>query len=224
MSINIKKRYAFCLTILCVIAYLRNDSQRKLKVSFTRRVSQLTSVLTNTTLPPYIRAVFYKTYGTFTGVKFEEAVVQDLNSFCTFNQFFTRQLREGLRPIAEPLNDFSLVSPCDGTVLSVGDVNERGTMISCVKGKDYRLDEFLFGYKTSTKDVGYQESEAVDKMLAEAQARGNKIVYMVVYLSPGDYHRFHSPANFTANFRRHIAGYLYSVNPGYLEIYKDVLK
>lgn len=114
----------------------------------------MTSVLTNTHLPPYLRAIFYKTYGTFTGVKFEEAVVQDLNSFCTFNQFFTRQLREELRPIAEPKNDFSLVSPCDGTVLSVGDVSARGTMISCVKGKDYRLDEFLFGYKTSTKDVG----------------------------------------------------------------------
>jgi phosphatidylserine decarboxylase len=61
-------------------------------------------------------------------------------------------------------------------------------------------------------------------MLAEARDRGNKVVYMVVYLSPGDYHRFHSPANFTANFRRHITGYLYSVNPSYLDIYKDVLK
>ena len=86
MSINIKKRWALCIAILCANAYMRTDSNRKLKVSihtflisfkvsFTRRVSQLTSVLTNTPLPPYIRAVFYKTYGTFTGVKFEEAVV-----------------------------------------------------------------------------------------------------------------------------------------------------
>jgi phosphatidylserine decarboxylase len=89
------------------------------------------------------------------GIKFEEAVVQDLNSFVTFNQFFTRKLKKELRPIAEPGNDFSLVSPCDGTVLSIGDVSSTGTMISCVKGADYRLDEFLFGYKTSTKYVGH---------------------------------------------------------------------
>ena len=49
-------------------------------------------------------------------------------------------------------------------------------------------------------------------------------MYLVVYLSPGDYHRFHSPANFTANYRRHIAGYLEPVDPRYLKKHKEVLK
>ena len=47
---------------------------------------------------------------------------------------------------------------------------------------------------------------------------------MVVYLAPGDYHRFHSPATFTANYRRHIAGYLEPVDPRYLKGHRDVLK
>ena len=47
---------------------------------------------------------------------------------------------------------------------------------------------------------------------------------MVVYLAPGDYHRFHSPTTFTANYRRHIPGYLQPVDPRYLKGHKDVLK
>lgn len=49
-------------------------------------------------------------------------------------------------------------------------------------------------------------------------------MFMVVYLAPGDYHRYHSPATFTANYRRHIPGYLEPVDPRYLKGHKDVLK
>ena len=49
-------------------------------------------------------------------------------------------------------------------------------------------------------------------------------MYMVVYLSPKDYHRYHSPAAFTASYRRHIAGYLEPVDPRYLTGHKQVLK
>jgi phosphatidylserine decarboxylase len=61
-------------------------------------------------------------------------------------------------------------------------------------------------------------------MISSAKERGNKVMYTVVYLSPGDYHRYHSPAVFTANYRRHIAGYLEPVDPRYLKRHKDVLK
>lgn len=39
------------------------------------------------------------------------------------------------------------------------------------------------------------------------------LYYCVVYLAPGDYHRFHSPANWVVSARRHFAGELYSVSP-----------
>jgi phosphatidylserine decarboxylase precursor len=49
-------------------------------------------------------------------------------------------------------------------------------------------------------------------------------MYVVVYLAPGDYHRYHSPAAFTASYRRHIAGYLEPVDPRYLKKHRDVFK
>jgi len=49
-------------------------------------------------------------------------------------------------------------------------------------------------------------------------------MYLVVYLSPGDYHRFHSPCNFTTNYRRHVAGYLEPVDPRYLKTHTEVFK
>jgi phosphatidylserine decarboxylase len=47
--------------------------------------------------------------------------------------------------------------------------------------------------------------------------------YAIIYLAPGDYHRFHSPTNFTANYRRHNTGFLYPVRPSYLEKNQDAL-
>ncbi len=47
---------------------------------------------------------------------------------------------------------------------------------------------------------------------------------MVIYLSPSDYHRFHSPAVFKSFYRRHIAGYLDPVKPAYVNKHKDVFK
>jgi phosphatidylserine decarboxylase len=46
----------------------------------------------------------------------------------------------------------------------------------------------------------------------------------VIYLSPGDYHRYHSPAKFVGNYRRHIIGYLEPVKPSYVQKHKNVLK
>lgn len=42
---------------------------------------------------------------------------------------------------------------------------------------------------------------------------GNKLFFMVVYLAPGDYHRFHSPTNWVVERRRHFTGDLFSVSP-----------
>ncbi|KAG9294898.1 hypothetical protein G9A89_003238 [Geosiphon pyriformis] len=43
--------------------------------------------------------------------------------------------------------------------------------------------------------------------------RGNALFFCVVYLAPGDYHRFHSPTNWVVEYRRHFAGELFSVSP-----------
>lgn len=77
----------------------------------------------------------------------------DLNSFRTFNQFFTRELKDGARTISNEGDNTTMCSPCDGKVLSFGMVDSLKTTMDCIKGHTYRLDEFLFGYKIE-KEAG----------------------------------------------------------------------
>lgn len=51
---------------------------------------------------------------------------------------------------------------------------------------------------------------------------GNKMFFCVVYLAPGDYHRFHSPTNWVVERRRHFAGELFSVSPYMSRLLKDL--
>ena len=84
-----------------------------------------------------------------------------------------------------------------------------------MKGRSYRLDEFMLGARDE------QTIPALIKKVVEAK---NKLFYMVIYLAPSDYHRFHSPAICNAEYRRHIAGYLDPVKPVYVNRHKDVFK
>lgn len=75
-----------------------------------------------------------------------------------------------------------------------------------VKGCTYKLDEFLFGANDSDK-------EYFPKIIERINEKGNELKFILMYLSPGDYHRFHSPAVCTTNYRRHIAGNFDTVAP-----------
>ena len=60
------------------------------------------------------------------------------------------------------MNDSAtLVSPCDGKVLSIGEVDTDSTTMECIKGNAYPVDEFLFGYTTKTKDGAKTSMERV---------------------------------------------------------------
>jgi phosphatidylserine decarboxylase len=52
---------------------------------------------------------------------------------------------------------------------------------------------------------------------------GNTLYFCVIYLAPGDYHRFHSPTNWVVEKRRHFAGELFSVSPYMLKMLPDLL-
>jgi phosphatidylserine decarboxylase len=172
-------------------------------------------------LPPHLRVYMYKAFGLIYGINFDEIKVDDLNKFRTFNQFFTREIKKESRPIDEPQDPQILSSPCDGKVLSFGTVNADTFTMECIKGNAYRVDEFLFGYKSKAEEG---KQTPIQKIITSAKDRGQKIMFMVVYLAPGDYHRFHSPASFTANYRRHLPGFLEPVDPRYLKKHRDVIK
>lgn len=110
------------------------------------------------------------------------------SGFRTFNEFFTRRLREGLRPI-DPDPDV-IVSPADGRLDDAGEISPERTFL--VKGQRYDASTLL-----------------ANEADAAAFAGG---VFAVIYLSPRDYHRVHSPVDGTVIKVRHIPGTLYPVN------------
>ena len=150
-------RWLMTGTLSCYALYFfviaRHNDNMKYKFSISRKISQLTGILTSITLPPYFRAAVYSAFGSIYGVNFDEIKQENLNNFRSFNSFFTRELKESARPIADQYNDHSLTSPCDGTVLSFGEVNTLTSTIECVKGNDYKLSEFLFGSQPKTSSV-----------------------------------------------------------------------
>ncbi|MCA8925478.1 MAG: phosphatidylserine decarboxylase [Planctomycetes bacterium] len=117
-----------------------------------------------------------------------EEVRDPLSSFRSMQEFFVRRLKPGARPI-DPGPD-AFVSPCDGAWGEAGRV-EQGQLMQ-VKGRPYSLAELL----------GSEE---------EAQAYEGG-AYATLYLSPKDYHRFHSPCAMTVLRSRYLPGSLWPVN------------
>lgn len=120
-------------------------------------------------------------------VNLSEAVVPD-GGFVSFNDFFTRRLRDGARVI-DP-DPAALVSPADGRLDDEGPVDAAARFV--VKGQDYDAAELL---------------GSADEARAFEGGR-----YAVVYLSPRDYHRVHSPVDGVVRRVRHMPGTLYPVN------------
>lgn len=123
-------------------------------------------------------------------VDMSEAKHSDPAHFKTFNDFFTRELKEGVRPIVADEN--MLCQPVDGAVSQAGPVRE-GRIVQA-KGHDYSVCELLGG----------------DRQLANQFEGGD---FATVYLSPRDYHRIHMPITGTLKEMIFAPGDLFSVNP-----------
>jgi phosphatidylserine decarboxylase len=122
-------------------------------------------------------------------VDVEEVSLPVPGGFDTFNEFFTRELAPGARPIdARP---DSLVSPVDGTVSAAGHVD--GETLLQAKGIGYTLSDLLATDLADTRDF----------------AGGS---FATVYLAPYNYHRVHCPVACELISARYVPGQLYSVN------------
>jgi phosphatidylserine decarboxylase len=122
------------------------------------------------------------------GVDMQEADDPDIASYPSFNEFFTRPLREGARPLA----DADFICPVDGAISQFGAI-ERDSIFQA-KGHSY----------TTTALVGG------DADLAAQFADGS---FATLYLSPRDYHRIHMPCAGRLRRMIHVPGDLFSVNP-----------
>ena len=122
------------------------------------------------------------------GVNMEEALEPDINAYQSFNHFFTRELKPGMRPLTAELN--AVACPADGAVSQAGAITNG--KIFQAKGKSYTAADLLGS--------------------AERAEPFNNGVFTTIYLSPKDYHRLHMPLTGTLREMVHIPGRLFSVN------------
>ncbi len=122
------------------------------------------------------------------GVDMSEAAEPDIAAYASFNDFFTRALKPGARPLAQA----DLVCPVDGAISQFGRI--RGDQIFQAKGHDYGTRALVGGD-------------------AELAARFDDGHFATLYLSPKDYHRIHMPCGGRLVRMLHVPGELFSVNP-----------
>lgn len=118
-----------------------------------------------------------------------EALQTDPHAYESFNAFFTRALKPGIRPIA-PEPD-ALISPVDGTISQIGTIDSDA--IIQAKGHSYSLLALL----------------ADDATLTHQYCGGH---FACIYLAPYNYHRMHMPLSGTLRRTIHVPGELFSVN------------
>ena len=121
-------------------------------------------------------------------VNMDEALDANIASYGTFNDFFTRALKPGARPLAPA----DLVCPVDGAISQFGAI-EHDQLIQA-KGHQYSTTAMVGG----------------DAALAAQYQDGH---FATIYLSPKDYHRIHMPAGGRLTRMIHVPGDLFSVNP-----------
>lgn len=121
-----------------------------------------------------------------------DALQRDPLAYDSFNEFFTRALRPGARPI-DP-NDSVLVSPVDGAVSQIGQID--GSQLLQAKGHDYSLETLL--------DGGHAQTDWATPF------RGGS--FATIYLAPFNYHRIHMPLDGTLRAAWYVPGKLFSVN------------
>ncbi|MEE2729834.1 MAG: archaetidylserine decarboxylase [Pseudomonadota bacterium] len=136
---------------------------------------------------PLIKNAFINFFVQRYDIDMSLAAEENPEAYATFNDFFTRALKDGVRPIA----DSGVVCPADGAVSQIGPIEED--RIFQAKGHHYTLSQLLGG----------NEDKA-------AQFRNGQ--FATIYLSPRDYHRVHMPFGGQLTDMTYVPGKLFSVN------------
>jgi phosphatidylserine decarboxylase len=138
-------------------------------------------------LPVGLRARLLGSFARQYGIDVTEAE-KALEDYGGLQEFFTRRLKPGARPIAAAAD--AVVSPSDGTVVEAGRVQD--------------------GLLIDAKDAGFTLSDLLADGDAARRLEGG--AYLVTYLSPKDYHRVHSPVAGQVVAWHHVPGRLFPVN------------
>ncbi|WP_108722208.1 archaetidylserine decarboxylase [Gorillibacterium timonense] len=153
------------------------------ELSSRKSVSRITGAFAESRFSRRLIPWFGRTYH----IPFEDAE-KEWTEYSSLNDFFTRRLKPGLRPVDTTPD--SLISPVDSKITGMGPIAE-GQLLN-IKGQDYTVEELLNG---SPRTVNYRDG-----------------YFLVLYLSPTDYHRIHTPVAGRILEKERISGRVYPVN------------
>ena len=138
---------------------------------------------------PWLKRLLIGNFLKLYDVDMREAETEDPQAFATFNEFFTRALKPGARPLAGDAG--SILCPADGRLTEFGRI-DRDRLLQA-KGKSYTLAALLA-----------EPADVVAPFLGGS--------FLTIYLAPPDYHRVHTPVAGIVRRARYIPGKRFSVN------------
>ena len=137
---------------------------------------------------PYVKRTFIRSFAKAYNISLDEYERQSLNAYESFNDFFTRELKEDARTIDATAN--GIVSPADGIISQLGQIEDHKLLQA--KGRHYDVGQLL----ADSEDGSYF-------------ADGS---FATIYLAPSNSHRVHMPFTGTLTKTRYVPGTLFSVN------------
>lgn len=137
---------------------------------------------------PLVKRAFIRSFAKAYNVTLEEYERDSFNAYESFNDFFTRELKDDARAIDSTVG--GIVSPADGIISQLGQIKDHKVLQA--KGRDYDIGQLL----ANSADGDYF-------------ADGS---FATVYLAPSNYHRVHMPFAGTLTNTRYVPGTLFSVN------------
>ena len=152
-------------------------------------LSRLSGRLADLAPPRWLLGPAIRLYARLFGVALAEAS-EPPDAYPTFNAFFTRRLRPGLRPIASEAR--TVVSPSDSALVGIGPTPPDGRLEQ-VKGRRYSVEALL---GSAEEAVPFRQG-----------------VTATLYLSPAMYHRVHVPVDGHIVGWRYVPGRLFPVSP-----------
>ena len=128
-------------------------------------------------------------------IKIDDAKSNDINDYYSFNNFFIRELKDGIRPLN---NDENIIcSPADGKLTQFGEITHKKLIQA--KGKNFHLKSLI----AKSSEIDFNQ-------------------FATIYLSPKDYHRVHMPIDGQLTKMVYIPGKLFSVNDTTTEYIDDL--
>lgn len=136
----------------------------------------------------YVKKAFVHAFAKAYDIDLSEYERGNLDDYESFNDFFTRELKDGMRPLDDTAD--GIASPADGQINQIGTIT-NGQLLQA-KGRDYDVGQLLADFE-----------------LGKAFMDGS---FATIYLAPTNYHRVHMPFDGTLIATRYVPGTLFSVN------------